>query len=56
MKPSGPVARRGDYRIGVRYTLTTLIWYPGTLLWDEAEVLPLETQGEITDLEWSLLE
>jgi len=46
----------GTYRLGVRYTLTTLVWYPGTLLWDEAEVLTLVDHGQITGLEWSLVE
>jgi hypothetical protein len=46
----------GDYRIGVRYTLTTLVWYAGTLAWDEAQVLTLDGYGESTGLEWSLVE
>jgi hypothetical protein len=46
----------GAYRIGVRHTMTTLVWYPGTLLWDEAEILTLAEHGEITGLEWSLVE
>lgn len=46
----------GEYRIGVRRTFTTLVWYPGTLSWDEAEVIDLEDFGQISGLEWSLIE
>ncbi len=46
----------GEYRVGVRYTFTTCVWYPGTLSWNEAEILALAGFGEITGLEWSLVE
>lgn len=46
----------GAYRLGVRRTFTTLVWYPGTLAWDEAATVTLEDFGEVLGLEWTLVE